>query len=189
MRTNKTPNIPAACEHHLTLTHQLVQVKPARRPAGFPTQSDSQTEREVCFSCQLHLWTTVVSKPVYLPLLHLALSAALPRFSRGHRNTNSYMSALFSPCLPPLSKTSSPCFFLVSLSKLLFCAAVYSDPSARRLCFVITDLPLCPWAWRHQVYLSFIHNSPIILHFCFPGCAEAAGGRSGETSTPPFRLM
>lgn len=84
----------------------------SHKPASFPTQIDSQTEQKVCFSCQLHLWTAVVSKPVRLPPLHLALSSALPRFPEvsATRTAPSRLSFLFffSPFSLP-SSIKSPC--------------------------------------------------------------------------------
>lgn len=73
-----------------------------------------------------------------------------------------------------------------SKQAITFCSAGCSDPPACRLWFVITHLQRYSWTRQLQLYLSFIHNSPVILHFRLPGCARAAGGVDGETSSSPF---
>lgn len=99
-----------------THTHEHERASATNQPV-FPTQIDSQTEQKVCFSCQLHLWTTVVSKPVCLPPLHLALSSALPRFREVSATEKAPSLLSFSFFLSDrLYKTSPLYLFLVWIS-------------------------------------------------------------------------
>lgn len=150
----------------------------SHKPASLPTQIDSQTEQKVCFSCQLHLWTAVVSEPVYLPPLHLALSCALPRFLEvsATETAPSLLSFLFF-FFHSVSLTSSIkslcciCFLFGSHNpaitilvrkhavishcrgkRLHFCLSEYpqlpADPRFDRLEVHSADVLQCPWAWH-----------------------------------------